>query len=104
MKTSEVLSDFAPALAKAQGVLEGAKKDSSNPFFKSSYADLESVWTACRKALTSNGFSVIQGTSSDAEGVTVTTRLLHASGQWVEDSLRMIPKDASGRTWPFCLT
>ena len=37
---------LAAALVKAQGQIEGAKKDSKNPHFKSSYADLASVWDA----------------------------------------------------------
>ena len=55
MITSESIGDLAAALCKAQTVMGGALKDSANPFFKSKYADLESVWAACRQALTSNG-------------------------------------------------
>lgn len=94
MITSESVNELAGSLSKAQGMIEGAKKDAANPFFKSKYADLESVWTACRKALTENGLSIVQGVESTATGaVIVNTRLLHCSGQWIEDSLSMTPKD-----------
>lgn len=96
IQTSETLELLAPALAKAQAAIEGAKKDSANPFFKSSYADLSSVWTAIRKAYTDNGFSVIQGVGGAEDGsgiVHITTRLLHSSGQWVQDTLIMKPKE-----------
>lgn len=95
MQTSEQIDQLATALAKAQGSMHGALKDSANPFFKSKYADLESVWTACRKALSENGLSVVQSTSGVENGVAVTTTLLHASGQWMRDTLPLHPKDVS---------
>lgn len=91
MKTSEQIGDLAGALSKAQGEIKGAAKDSKNPFFKSSYADLSSIWNACRDALAKNGLAVIQTASFGEHGVTVCTRLAHASGQWVEDDLTVMP-------------
>ena len=75
------INELAKALALAQSEIGGAKKDSSNPFFKSKYADLESVWEACRSALTKNGLSVSQLVGSDEKGLNLTTMLLHSSGQ-----------------------
>ena len=95
MQHSEQIQELATALAKAQATMTGALKDSANPFFKSRYADLESVWTACRKALTENGLSVVQSASSAGDGVAVTTMLLHSSGQWMRDTLPLHPKDMS---------
>jgi hypothetical protein len=44
---------------------------------------LESVWNACRPALTRHGFSVVQ-LPGYADGVaTLDTMLLHSSGQWI---------------------
>lgn len=77
----EPINELAKALALAQSEIGGAKKDSSNPFFKSKYADLESVWEACRTALTKNGLSISQLVGSDEKGITLTTMLLHSSGQ-----------------------
>lgn len=51
MLKSEQINELAAALAKAQGQIEGAKKSSSNPFFKSKYADLAECWNTCREAL-----------------------------------------------------
>jgi hypothetical protein len=95
MQHSEKIDELATALAKAQAVMTGALKDSANPFFKSRYADLESVWTACRKALTEHGLSVVQSASATEGGVAVTTMLLHSSGQWMRDTLPLNPKDMS---------
>jgi hypothetical protein len=94
MQHSEQIDQLATALAAAQGVMGGALKDSANPFFKSKYADLESVWTACRKALSENGLAVIQTTGvADSGGVCVTTVLAHKSGQWIRDTLPVNAKD-----------
>lgn len=88
MQHSENIADLATALAKAQAVVEGAKKDSNNPHFKSKYADLASVWSACREALTDNGLSVIQSPGLCHDGkMEMTTMLMHSSGQWVRDTL-----------------
>jgi hypothetical protein len=95
MQTSEQINELATALAKAQGEITGALKDSANPFFKSRYADLASCWDACRAPLAKYGLSVVQPAEADDTGVTVTTRLMHASGQWIQASLRLIPKDSS---------
>lgn len=77
---SQSIGKLAAALAKAQGKIEEAKRDSENPFFKSSYADLSAVWKACRAQLSSNGLAVIQAV--DQNGWLRTT-LAHESGEWV---------------------
>lgn len=83
MEHSEQLNELGAALAKAQASVKGAKKDSANPFFKSSYADLASVWEACREALTANGLSVVQLPGFENGIATLDTVLLHSSGQWI---------------------
>lgn len=89
MNHSEQLNELAAALVKAQAEIKGAAKDSLNPFFRSSYADLSSVWEACRDALGRYGLSVVQMPSFRMDGevaiVGVTTMLLHQSGQWVSE-------------------
>lgn len=82
MKSDEI-GELAKALSAAQSTLEGAIKDAANPFFKSRYATLESVWEAARGPLTKNGLAVSQTTDVDSEGPVVITWLLHQSGQWL---------------------
>ncbi len=99
MERSESTKELATALAKAQGEMAGAKKDSANPFFKSKYADLASVWEACRVPLSSNGLAVSQWIEeSDPEHVRVTTRLDHSSGEWLASTMNvlMTKPDAQG--------
>lgn len=86
MKHGEQIGELAAALAKAQAAMKGALADSSNPHFKSRYADLESVRCACIPALTANGVAVVQGLS---DGKCIT-RLVHSSGQWIETEVPLI--------------
>lgn len=92
MNHSETLNELAAALAKAQGVITGAKKDSNNPFFKSKYADLASVVEAIRVPFKENGLSYIQSIEpSDKNEVRVETTILHASGQWFSCGVLAVP-------------
>jgi hypothetical protein len=92
---SETIGALAAALSKAQADITGALKDSSNPFFKSKYADLASCWDACRKQLAANGLSVIQTTQMTEQGLMLVTTLAHASGEWIAGQMPVLTKDAS---------
>lgn len=91
MKTSEQINELAMALAKAQGNMEAAKKDATNPFFKSKYATLDSIWSACREPLSSNGLAVIQSLGGDSDHFYLETMLVHESGQYLSDTIPVTP-------------
>ena len=81
---SEQLQELAKALCVVQGKLEAAPKDVQNKHLGNKYADLASVWGACRKLLTENGLSIAQLPTAGGEGVIdLQTILLHTSGQWI---------------------
>jgi hypothetical protein len=107
---SEQINDLATSLAKSQGEISNASKDSTNPFFNSKYASLAAVWDACREPLSKNGLAVLQLPETDFTGepvfektttrnndtrwtvrvitlVKVRTWLVHNTGQWVESCL-----------------
>lgn len=92
MTRSDQINELATALANAQAEMGGAKKDSTNPHFKSKYADLASVVDAALPALNKHGIAVIQFPRLVHAGgadwlVDVETQLVHTSGQFVGDSL-----------------
>lgn len=89
---SENINELAQALSRVQALLQGAKKDSNNPFYKSKYADLESVWDACREALTNNGFAIAQPLSENDNQSKLITLLLHKSGQWIKSEIKIKPQ------------
>lgn len=89
---SQELGKLFEALAKAQMEMEVAKTDSTNPFFKSNYADLASIVKASRPFLAKNGLSVAQRIlPSDKGHIHLSTRLCHSSGQWMEAMMPLIP-------------
>jgi hypothetical protein len=90
MNQSENIAELATALSKAQSEIQGAKKDCANPFFKSKYADLSSVWDACRDPLTKNGLCVIQTTAGKDGKQFLYTTLAHTSGQWMRSEMEVI--------------
>lgn len=98
MRTSETIKEIAASLAKAQAAMTGAAKDAKNPAFKSTYATLASVIEAARGPLTENGIAYIQAPSLDEHGLSVTTTLLHSSGEWISNvlTLPLIKRDAHG--------
>lgn len=99
MEQSDTITALATALAKAQATIEGAIKGKVNPAFKSKYADLSSVWDACREQLTANGLSVVQFPGEVVDGrMTLTTQLLHASGEWMRATMAvpLTKADAQG--------
>jgi hypothetical protein len=86
MNTSDSITAIAPALVKAQALIEDAVKDSSNPAFRSKYADLSAVLAVIRKPMADNDLCVLQSPNRADGGVEVETRILHKSGEWISQS------------------
>ena len=95
---SEQINELTTALSKMQSELKGASKDSTNPFFKSRYASLESCWEAIRIPLTKNGLSLIQAPMF-TDKFHLRTVLAHTSGQWVASYYPIIAKDESPQAY-----
>jgi len=87
MYQSEQINELATALAKAQGQMQHAIKDSINPHFKSKYADLASVIDAIRIPLSENGLSFVQPVRIENGVNILDTILFHTSGQWIKSSV-----------------
>ncbi len=98
MKTSDQINEIAKALSLAQGEMTGAKKGAKNPFFKSNYSDLSMVIEAISKPFADNGLCFVQGAEMSEQRVSVTTRIIHTSGQWIEAETQLPPtkNDAQG--------
>ena len=91
MTRSDSIAALAAALSKAQAAMSAAKNDSTNPHFKSRYADLASIWEACREPLTKNQLAVVQLPGKDEAGYYVETVLTHASGEFIAAKLHIVP-------------
>lgn len=90
MNQSNEIGELAKALAQAQSEIMPAVKDSANPFFKSKYADLTSVWNACRAALTKHSLAVCQTTDEMNGRLMLITTLMHSSGQWIRSHMPIL--------------
>lgn len=115
MKTSESVKEIFPALVKAQSEIGNAKtKEEANIVTKTGakfgykYADLAGIMDVSKGALTKNNLAVIQAPSTRFENnqmiVDVTTRIIHASGEWIEDTLSLKPTETDPQKLGSCIT
>jgi len=86
MKTSETIGSLITALAAAQKSITNPQFDKVNPHFKSRYATLAAHLDAIRLPFAAEGLFIMQPISSDRDTITVTTRIAHKSGEWIEES------------------
>lgn len=90
MNKSESIAQLAPALIALQAELSPVAKTAENPFFKSHYADLTSIWQAVQPILATHGFAVTQvGSPCEPGNVAVETMLIHTSGEWISGELTL---------------
>ena len=106
MERSPEIGKLAEALAKAQGEMENAAKDKDNPFFKSTYADLASIWGACRGPLSKHGLAVVQPPCLiGTDGKTyLTTLLMHSSGEFISSIVPVEPVKRDPQGWGSAIT
>lgn len=99
MNKSETITEIAKALAKFQSEVSDPERTKENSYLKAKYVTLDSLLQAIRPVLASNGLSFMQIPSTTDEAVTVTTLLLHESGEWFEShpfTLPLMKKDPQG--------
>lgn len=85
------MKQIATALVKAQNAFGPALKSSTNPHFKSRYADLAACVEAVIDALNTNGIALIQRNFPNDHGVTVETVFIHESGEMLECGQLTVP-------------
>jgi hypothetical protein len=95
----DTFSKVASALVKAQKEFGPALKSSSNPHFKSRYADLAACVEAVVESLNNNGIALTQRVSPSDNGVIVETVFIHESGEVINCGQLHVPAskhDAQG--------
>ena len=88
MKSSESIKNIALALAAFQGEVKDPSKDGKANYGK--YVQLNGLLETIRPALSKHGLSFLQFPGGDGQVITITTLLMHTSGEWIESD-------------PFCL-
>ena len=85
------MDKISAALVKAQKAFGPALKSSTNPHFKSRYADLAACVEAVIDGLNSNDIALIQNTHECQDGVIVETMFIHSSGQMLSAGKLHVP-------------
>jgi hypothetical protein len=88
---SESTKEIATALSNFQGKMTAVKKDATNPFYKSKYASLDTIWETIRKPLSENGLSVAQTMNLIESNSVLETTLYHTSGEWISGTQLVNP-------------
>jgi len=92
MKTSENVELISAAMVAMQAESEHANFDSKNPHFKSKYASLAEVIDTVKPVLAKHGLAIVQMPAfRENVGHVLCTRIIHKSGQWIEDEMRLNP-------------
>ena len=95
---SEKLDLLATALSKAQSEMPAVPMNAVNKFLGNKYADLAEMIRVASPVLAKHGLSISQQPISIDGHVGVTTTLLHASGQWIEDTITLPLGDEKGKS------
>lgn len=85
------MKQIASSLVKAQKAFGPALKSSSNPHFKSRYADLAACVEAVIDGLNANGIMLMQQTHECEDGVIVETVFVHESGETLSAGKLHVP-------------
>jgi len=104
MNKSEQINELAAALAKAQSELSNPKKTSTNPFFKSKYADLSEVINVSKPILAEHGLSILQLMTFNDGCVGIETILLHISGQFISETFAAPADKIDAQSLGKCVT
>lgn len=87
MKTSEQINELSTSVIKLQSELSNIGKDSSGYGYK--YTSLDKLLEYLRPLMSKNNLGIIQTPTNEDNKIGVTTRLIHTSGQYIEDTLLM---------------
>ena len=90
MEHSESIAKLAAALAAFQAEVKDPSRDGQNPHFRSKYVQIDGLLAAVRPMLAKNGLSIVQSTGGNGQDISVTTEIMHTSGEWIRTDALMI--------------
>ena len=98
LRTSATLTKLLPALVNFHKNLDSIEKSSQNPFFKSTYADINNILEHIKPVLAENGLCLYQaiidgGEDERTSNLSVKTILFHESGEFIETDSVPFPVD-----------
>ena len=99
MEHSESIAKLAAALSAFQSEVKDPARDGENPHFRSKYVQIDGLLAAVRPILAKHGLSVIQSTGGNGQDISVTTEIMHTSGEWIRTDaliLKAVKADPQG--------
>ena len=98
-------NELNAARAKAAAEYPRIGNNCENPYFKSTYADLDAIMDKIRPVLAKHGLTLEFKTIISPDGTTILkTRILHSSDQWSESRARIIPTKNDQQAYASALT
>jgi hypothetical protein len=92
MYRSAEINELSAALSKAQGEYPPIKYNRIAKYFQTEYADIYSAFSVILPILSKYQLCITQPTEHQKDGpIILHTELSHASGQWKESRIRVIP-------------
>lgn len=99
MQKSDSIKEIATALIEVQKEMVPVAKTKENPFFHSKYASLDAVMPKALAILNKHNLSLLQTIGLNGDVTTLTTMLMHSSGEWISDEqpLLLVKNDPQGQ-------
>ena len=88
---SESIKAIAPALVAAQKAFKPVSQSGTNPHLRSKYSTIADYLNAINAALWANDLFLSQSVSKSEIGISVTTKIIHKSGEWIESEATVLP-------------
>lgn len=99
MEMSQSSTEIIKAMIKVQSEIQNPINSADNPFFHSKYSPLDEILDMIRPLMVKNKMVLMQFAGGDGTYASVTTMIMHESGEWIKsDSLSIKPAkmDAQG--------
>jgi len=98
MRESSSIKQLVAALVEATKEFDKVTKNADNPFYKSRYSTLDHLIECTKSALLKHGIIITQdGMMPEVGQTTVTTKIAHVSGEWIETSVTL-PNTKNGKS------
>ena len=94
MKTSDSIIEITKALGQFAKICPAIKKDTKA--FNYMYTTLDTILSTVKPLLLKSGIVVVQSIGSNQYGMLITTRLMHISGEWLEDTMMLPATELKG--------
>lgn len=98
------MKDIIKAFVAAQSEFRQPIKNKKNPHFGNMYADLDEIIDCSRRALNKHGIVFVQVASAVGRAASVTTQLIHESGEVIEGTLTLMAQQETPQSVGAALT